>query len=240
MALAPASAPPLRSSVYPSRSLDHAHAVVLGCPSTDSAPRAYAHHQPPPLSSHLADLDADAPPTLRPPRVDCHHPRAARNRWRADPPPHTRGELRNTIAVAPLPLRLTLPEPDRAYGTRLASVVLVRRDGGVSGGPEAGQGGARGLRQFYLYLAFTAGGRSDPLAATAGGGLGIIGSGRSASSAETTQAREWKLDALADIFEDVDVAQAIVHVGGMTALDSVVYKLASRGLDAIGLVCLFL
>ena len=118
--------------------------------------------------------------------------------------------------------------------------VLVRRDGGVSGGPEAGQGGARGLRQFYLYLAFTAGGRSDPLAATAGGGLGIIGSGRSASSAETTQAREWKLDALADIFEDVDVAQAIVHVGGMTALDSVVYKLASRGLDAIGLVCLFL
>lgn len=57
--------------------------------------------------------------------------RAARNRWRSDPPPRTRGELRNTIAVAPLPLRLTLPEPDRAYGTRLASVVLVRRDGSV-------------------------------------------------------------------------------------------------------------
>ncbi|ETW81471.1 hypothetical protein HETIRDRAFT_240525, partial [Heterobasidion irregulare TC 32-1] len=51
--------------------------------------------------------------------------------WRADPPPHTRGELRNTIAVAPLPLRLAPPEPDRAYGTRLASVVLVRRDGSV-------------------------------------------------------------------------------------------------------------
>ena len=158
MALAPASAPPLPSSVYPSRSLDHAHAVVLGCPSTDSAPRAYAHHQPPPLSSHLADLDADAPPTLRPPRVDCHHPRAARNRWRADPPPHTRGELRNTIAVAPLPLRLTPPEPDRAYGTRLASVVLVQRDGSVlfverdmwelgrddDGGHEGGEGGAGG------------------------------------------------------------------------------------------------
>lgn len=117
--------------------------------------------------------------------------------------------------------------------------VLVRRDGGAAGGSEAGQGGARGLRQYYLYLAFTAGGRSDPLAATAGGGLGIIGSGRSASSAETTQAREWKLDALADIFEDVEVAQAIVHVGGMTALDTVVYKLASRGLEAIGLVCFF-
>lgn len=117
--------------------------------------------------------------------------------------------------------------------------VLVRRDGGAAGGSEAGQGGARGLRQYYLYLAFTAGGRSDPLAATAGGGLGIIGSGRSASSAETTQAREWKLDALADIFEDVEVAQAIVHVGGMTALDTVVYKLASRGLEAIGLVSFF-
>ncbi|KAF8974285.1 hypothetical protein BDZ97DRAFT_1751116 [Flammula alnicola] len=111
--------------------------------------------------------------------------------------------------------------------------VLVRRDGNVAN-PEASQG-SRGLRQFYLYLAFTAGGRSDPMASTAGGGLGIIGSGRSASSAETTQAREWKLDALADLFDDVEVNQAIVHVGGMTALDSVVYKLASRGFEAIAL-----
>ncbi|KAF9482448.1 hypothetical protein BDN70DRAFT_874996 [Pholiota conissans] len=111
--------------------------------------------------------------------------------------------------------------------------VLVRRDGNVAN-PETSQS-SRGLRQFYLYLAFTAGGRSDPSASTAGGGLGIIGSGRSASSAETTQAREWKLDALADIFDDVEVSQAIVHVGGMTALDSVVYKLASRGLDPIAL-----
>ncbi|KAF8165404.1 hypothetical protein B0H34DRAFT_793798 [Crassisporium funariophilum] len=111
--------------------------------------------------------------------------------------------------------------------------VLVRRDGNVAN-PETNQS-SRGLRQFYLYLAFTAGGRSDPLATTTGGGLGIIGSGRSASSAETTQAREWKLDALADIFDDVEITQAIVHVGGMTALDSVVYKLASRGLEAIPL-----
>jgi translation initiation factor 4A len=114
--------------------------------------------------------------------------------------------------------------------------VLVRRDGNVAN-PETNQG-SRGLRQFYLYLAFTAGGRSDPLATTAGGGLGIIGSGRSASNAETSQAREWKLDALADIFEDVEVHQAIVHVGGITALESVVYKLASRGLEAIPLVSL--
>jgi translation initiation factor 4A len=115
--------------------------------------------------------------------------------------------------------------------------VLVRRDGNVTHADTAQS--SRGLRQFYLYLAFTAGGRSDPMAAAPGGGLGIIGSGRGASSAESAQAREWKLDALADLFDDVDVAQAVVHVGGMTALDSVVYKLASRGLEAVPLVSTF-
>ena len=112
--------------------------------------------------------------------------------------------------------------------------VLVRRDGNVTNA-ETHQG-SRGLRQFYLYLAFTAGSRSDPSAAAPGGGLGIIGSGRGASNAESAQAREWKLDALADLFDDVEVTQAIVHVGGMTALDAVVYKLASRGLEAVPLV----
>lgn len=113
--------------------------------------------------------------------------------------------------------------------------VLVRRDGNVTS-TETAQG-SRGLRQFYLYLAFTAGGRSDATNAGAqGGGHGIIGSGRGASNAESAQAREWKLDALADIFDDVEVSQAIVHVGGMTALDSVVQKLATRGLEAVPLV----
>ncbi|KAH7930112.1 P-loop containing nucleoside triphosphate hydrolase protein [Leucogyrophana mollusca] len=112
--------------------------------------------------------------------------------------------------------------------------VLVRRDGNVTSADTSQ--GSRGLRQFYLYLAFTAGGRSEPMnSAAPGGGHGIIGSGRGASSAESAQAREWKLDALADIFDDVEVSQAIVHVGGMTALDSVVYKLASRGLEAVPL-----
>ncbi|KAF8450444.1 hypothetical protein L210DRAFT_907790 [Boletus edulis BED1] len=112
--------------------------------------------------------------------------------------------------------------------------VLVRRDGNVTS-TETNQG-SRGLRQFYLYLAFTAGGRADSMNVGApGSGHGIIGSGRGASSVETTQAREWKLDALADIFDDVEVSQAIVHVGGMNALDSVVYKLASRGLEAVPL-----
>ncbi|KAF9452493.1 hypothetical protein P691DRAFT_756415 [Macrolepiota fuliginosa MF-IS2] len=111
--------------------------------------------------------------------------------------------------------------------------VLVRRDGN-NANPETSQG-SRGLRQFYLYLAFTAGSRGDP-AAAANGGLGIIGSGRGgATSAETAQAREWKLDALADLFDEIEVGQAIVHVGGMTTLDAVVYKLASRGFDAVPL-----
>jgi len=108
--------------------------------------------------------------------------------------------------------------------------VLVRRDGNVSS-HESAQG-SRGLRQFYLYLALTAGGRSD---SNSSGGLGIIGSGRGATNAETTQAREWKLDALVDLLEDSETNQAIVHVGGMAALDSVVYKLASRGVEAVPL-----
>ena len=66
---------------------------------------------------------------------------------------------------------------------------------------------------------------------------GIIGSGRGASSAETAQAREWKLDALADLLDDVEVPQIIVHVGGMTALEAVAYRLASRGFETVPLVC---
>ncbi|CAK5275670.1 unnamed protein product [Mycena citricolor] len=98
--------------------------------------------------------------------------------------------------------------------------VLVRRDGNVTHADTTQS--SRGLRQFYLYLAFTAGGgRADPLSAAPAGGLGIIGSGA--------------LDALADLFDDVEVTHAVVHVGGMTALDAVVYKLASRGLEAIPL-----
>ncbi|PSS37379.1 hypothetical protein PHLCEN_2v781 [Hermanssonia centrifuga] len=110
--------------------------------------------------------------------------------------------------------------------------VLVRRDGNVTQADTSQ--GARGLRQFYLYLAFTAGGgRSDSFLQP--GNLGIIGSGRSASSAETAQARGWKLEALTDLFDDVDVSQAIIHVGGLTALESVAYKLSSRGLEAVPL-----
>lgn len=109
--------------------------------------------------------------------------------------------------------------------------VLVRRDGNVAS-TDTNQG-SRGLRQFYLYLAFTAGGRGDAIPTASG--HGIIGSGRGTSNAESAQARQWKLDALADIFDDVEVGQAIVHVSGGNALDAVVQKLGSRGLEAIPL-----
>lgn len=94
--------------------------------------------------------------------------------------------------------------------------------------------GARGFRQFYLYLALTAGGLSyAPLPVA---DLGIIGSGRT-PSAEAAQVQEWKLDALADLFEDLGVPQAIIHVRSMLALESVINKLVSKGLEADPLVC---
>jgi translation initiation factor 4A len=113
--------------------------------------------------------------------------------------------------------------------------VLVRRDGNVTQADTSN--GARGLRQFYLYLAFTAGARpAIDSANRSDSGAGIIGSGRGATSAETAQAREWKLDALADLFDDIEISHAVVHVGGLNALESVVYKLVSRGFEAVPLV----
>lgn len=46
--------------------------------------------------------------------------------WRSDSPPRARAELRNTIQIEPLPIQGTL------YGTRLSTVVLVRRDGAAT------------------------------------------------------------------------------------------------------------
>ncbi|KAI6119405.1 P-loop containing nucleoside triphosphate hydrolase protein [Pisolithus croceorrhizus] len=70
--------------------------------------------------------------------------------------------------------------------------VLVRRDGNVASA-DTNQG-SRGLRQFYLYLAFTAWWTRRC----------------NSNGAESAQARQWKLDALADIFDDVEIGQAIV------------------------------
>lgn len=138
--------------------------------------------------------------------------------------------------------------------------VLVRRDGGGGGGgPGGGSNGngssagnnsgsdgmtasagggtsnaGGGLKHLYLYLAFT-----THSSARAGGvgETGAIGSGRApGAGAEPNQGKEWKLDALADLLEDEAILPAIVFVGSEAAMDSVVYKLSSRGLEALFLV----
>lgn len=57
-------------------------------------------------------------------------------RWQPDPPPANAVGLRNAIQITPLRVSATLA-PDSSssepiyYGTRLSTVVLVRRDGSV-------------------------------------------------------------------------------------------------------------
>jgi uncharacterized protein with NRDE domain len=48
------------------------------------------------------------------------------------PPPRERGELKNTIFVPPLSTSSKTGGPPSLYGTRLAQVLLVRRDGRVT------------------------------------------------------------------------------------------------------------
>ncbi|GJE91591.1 NRDE family protein [Phanerochaete sordida] len=50
--------------------------------------------------------------------------------WRSDAPPRARAELRNTIHIEPLPV--TAGGEHALYGTRLSTVLLVRRDGAAA------------------------------------------------------------------------------------------------------------
>ncbi|KAL7415687.1 P-loop containing nucleoside triphosphate hydrolase protein [Mrakia frigida] len=112
------------------------------------------------------------------------------------------------------------------------------------GGPN-NAGGGGGLKHLYLYLAFTSGGGgAGARAAGDGAAAGTIGSGRGAGSVgavgtpgggglggEVNQAKEWKLEALADLLDDEAVLPGIVFVGSESGMEAVTYKLASRGLD---------
>lgn len=130
--------------------------------------------------------------------------------------------------------------------------VLVRREGGgaqsstagssssANGGepqtPGAGPGGSTGggLKHLYLYLAFTSGGGGGR---AGGDGAGTIGSGRAAGAgSEANQAKEWKLEALADLLDDEAVLPGMVVVGTESAMEAVAYKLATRGLEVTVLV----
>ena len=48
-----------------------------------------------------------------------------------NPPPRDRGDLKDTILATPLNENSTTDGPPNLYGTRLAQVILVRRDGRV-------------------------------------------------------------------------------------------------------------
>jgi uncharacterized protein with NRDE domain len=59
-----------------------------------------------------------------------HADHAALYRWRSDAPPRARSELRNTIQIEPLEVPLAESATEGPlYGTRLSTVILVRRDG---------------------------------------------------------------------------------------------------------------
>lgn len=127
--------------------------------------------------------------------------------------------------------------------------VLVRREGGVSAQTETNASSGT-LRHYYLYLAVAAGGASgrgagdDRSANGGGGGPGTIGSGRAAPAppsgpqamTEASQAKEWKLEALASMLADYPLWQAIVHVGSHVTMEAVTSKLQSRQMEAAGLV----
>jgi len=112
--------------------------------------------------------------------------------------------------------------------------VLVRREGGTNASQESTSSG--NLRHYYLYLALAGGAasRSDGAAA----GPGTIGSGRAAGSqnTEVNQAKEFKLEALADLLLEYPLWQAIIHVGAQSTLDAVTGKLNSRQMENLSLV----
>lgn len=53
------------------------------------------------------------------------------HRWKSSEPPRARAELRNTIQIEPLLVPLPKAADGPFYGTRLSTVILVRRDGSV-------------------------------------------------------------------------------------------------------------
>lgn len=124
---------------------------------------------------------------------------------------------------------LSLREPVR---------VLVRREGGDSSSPSV-----RGLRQYYLYIAVGNGAKHK-----------AVGMGRR----EASNAREWKLEALADLCEDyafencvnetfdevqwgactdkIFLLLQVVFCSSVDAVEAVSYKLGARAIEALALV----
>lgn len=102
--------------------------------------------------------------------------------------------------------------------------VLVRREGGDHGSTSSSF--ARGLKQFYLYIA---------LGSTSGGAAAAKSKALSMGRHELASAREWKLEALADLCEDYDFQLAIVYCNSLEAVEAVSYKLGTRAIDTLAL-----
>lgn len=81
----------------------------------------------------------------------------------------------------------------------------------------------RGMRQYYLYVAVsTGGGANSPNPAVA------IGSA-------VSHAVEMKLEVITDLLEDIDFGQAVIYTSSSATHEAVVYKLASKGIEALSL-----
>ncbi|EPQ29936.1 uncharacterized protein PFL1_02608 [Pseudozyma flocculosa PF-1] len=79
----------------------------------------------------------------------------------------------------------------------------------------------KGLRQYYLYVAVTSNG---------GGGMASPNPGMGPHAAN-----EMKLDLITDLMEDIEYGQAVVYCANSVTLEAVIYKLASKGVEAVGL-----
>lgn len=79
----------------------------------------------------------------------------------------------------------------------------------------------RGLRQYYLYVAVTTGGGTTSPNPNMG--------------SQMAHAIEMKLDVITDLLEDIDFGHAVVYTSSSSAHEAVTYKLASKGIEALGL-----
>ncbi|ORY46304.1 hypothetical protein BCR35DRAFT_311026 [Leucosporidium creatinivorum] len=93
--------------------------------------------------------------------------------------------------------------------------VLVRREGGDSTSPTV-----RNLKQYYVYIAVGSSTKSK-----------AVGVGRR----EASNAREWKLEALADLCEDYAFDNAVIFCSSVDAVEAVSYKLGTRAIETLAL-----
>ncbi|KAK0530085.1 hypothetical protein OC842_004050 [Tilletia horrida] len=107
---------------------------------------------------------------------------------------------------------------------------------GGAGGPAGGMGtpgtpagggpgdstiaALRGLRQYYLWV---------PVSGDMVGPNGMGGPGPGAHG------REMKLELIADMLEDMDFGHAVIYCGNAATMESVTYKLSSKGVEAMAL-----